>query len=57
MINKKDGRLTDGHLEILTKKLKNSLWLLVRLLCDCTFQLQNRLYLHPVIRGRALRTA
>lgn len=31
----------------LTKKLKNSLWLLVRLLCDCTFQLQNRLYLHP----------
>jgi hypothetical protein len=34
---------------LLTKKLKNSLWLLVCLLCDCIFRLQNRLSLHPLL--------
>lgn len=27
------------------------MWLLVRLLCDCSFHLQNRLYLHPKFLG------
>lgn len=39
-----------GNLK-LTKKLQNSLWLLVRLLCDCIFRIQNRLYLHPCHHG------
>lgn len=27
------------------------MWLLVRLLCDCIFRVQNRLYLHPKCLG------